>query len=208
MGWYANTTWDLTIRTSAAELGAAVADALIRVDPKWHQGDIDALRSSNPSLQVLIALFNEDTSDPVNIIDDKFTAWGGGKAWAVGEPPSFRPGSDYNHGGLDLYAVIAQHCTGTIDWEAEGEQWRVRFYDDGTWKTFAGHITYPGDTEGSMHAIATAIATEDTTEAHTLMCLAALDAAPTTDLLNALATHPDARVREKVTALVASAAQK
>ena len=214
MGWYADTAWDITIRTSVADLCNAVADALETIDPDRTRDDVSALRD-HADLSYLTGQFNE-TSD-VRITDTGFTAWGSGKAYSPGEPPLFNPGSKCNQGGFDLYTVMAQHCMGTIDWLStdEDHRWRVRFPGDGTWSEYAAagavFLGDPGEDRVVMDAgitrdLTLALQAGDPGEVYAVAALLVLSLTPDQDLLTALADHPDPRVREQVTHIVTHAA--
>lgn len=134
MGYYAQSDWNLTIKTSVFELEAAVM-SYFSDDPYELDDDSDVL-------SYLMHQMNEDAE--CSVVVSKGTAhwsgWGGGKCLTLASDDS-------------VWSMLAKHCVGTVDWHGEDESYsRIRLYGNGEFREFAGEVVYPLDTAALVGA--------------------------------------------------------
>jgi len=172
MGWYANTTWHITITTNITDLAADLRAQATKLDTETgalsENHPLPALSATwadmDDTAVVVDALaqFNEDGDFDIDTTGDAITiqGWGGGKAYSPGLPPDIHTidtpsGPQHsNRGGMDLYTILARHCTGSVDWDDQddGSQWRIRFAD-GQATAHTATTIYPTDIVDGIGAL-------------------------------------------------------
>jgi hypothetical protein len=136
MGYYAQSEWNLTIKTSVFEVQVALRD-YFSDDPYG-----DAFDDSKSIFQYVMWQMNEEAECTVQVKGGvaSWTGWGSGKCLSAASDDG-------------VWALLAQHCVGTVDWHGEDDTYsRIRLYGNGEFREFAGEVVYPLDTAALVGA--------------------------------------------------------
>lgn len=130
MGYYAESVWNLTIKTSMTELSADIRSML---DGKTYW----PLSADDGDLwHDLMREVNEEADGTVRVDGTgkgTWVGWGGGKCLSLASHD-------------EMWAMLSRHCVGTVDWRGEDYTYsRIRLYGNGEFREFMGEVVYPLD---------------------------------------------------------------